>query len=120
MRRFAEAAKARIVVAEIAGKMAGFCIVHVERGQGGPMGYVVTLDVDPEHQGRGVARTMMAAVEDQCASAGCDAMFLHVFVGNLAAVRFYEGCGYVLSEREASFYGEGLDAEVWWKPLAAR
>ena len=40
MKRFAEAKKARVVVAEDNGAVVGFCIVHVERDG---LAYVVTL-----------------------------------------------------------------------------
>jgi len=111
MRRFAESKKARVVVAEWGEELVGFCIVHVERGG---VGYVVTLDVAAEHRGKGLARRLMERVE---AEAGCLSMMLHVFVGNDAAIGFYERMGYGLVGEAKGFYGAGVDALVYRKEL---
>ena len=114
MRRFAEARRARVVLAELRGEMVGFCIVHVEQGG---VGYVVTLDVAPEMRRRGLARLLMDRGEEAVREAGCGVMVLHVFEGNEAAVRFYERVGYRLVGRDVGFYGGGLDAMVYRKVL---
>jgi len=116
MRRFAEVKKARVVIAEENG-LAGFCIVHVERVDGGRVGYVVTLDVAVGFRRRGLAAELMRQVEAQAFEAGCGAMVLHVFVGNDGAIRFYERCGYERWARAEGFYGEGGDAWVYRKAL---
>jgi [ribosomal protein S18]-alanine N-acetyltransferase len=113
MKRFAEAKKARVVIAEEGG-LAGFCIAHVERGG---VGYVVTLDVAASFRRRGLAGELMRRVEGEVTEAGCGEMALHVFVGNAGAIRFYERIGYVRSERDVGFYGEGGDAWVYRKAL---
>jgi [ribosomal protein S18]-alanine N-acetyltransferase len=118
MRRFAEATKARVVVAEEGGGVVGFGIVHVEEGELGRAGYVVTLDVAVEHRRKGLAAGMMAELERQALGDGCGAMVLHVFTGNEAATRFYERGGFVRSHRARGFYGKGLDAWVYQKRLA--
>lgn len=116
MRRFAEAKKARVVIAEEDG-LAGFCIVHVERVEGGRVGYVVTLDVAEQWRRKGLAGELMRRVEAEAHEAGCWAMVLHVFVGNDGAIRFYERCGYERWEKAIGFYGEGGDAWVYRKAL---
>ena len=127
MRRFAEARKAIVLVAERVGRerpgLVGFVIVHVERGLAGQYGYVVTLDVAPEERRVGVAGRLMDAVEGRAAEAGARAMALHVYTENGSAVRFYEGRGYRRERLEAGFYGEAdgvrLDAYVYRKELSA-
>jgi len=114
MRRFAEAKRARVVLAEVAGELAGFCIVHVERGG---VGYVVTLDVAPLWRRHGLARMLMERGEAAAGEAGCGVMVLHVFPGNEGAVRFYERVGYELVGRDRGFYGDGVDALVYRKRL---
>jgi ribosomal-protein-alanine N-acetyltransferase len=116
MRRFAEAKRARVVLAEVAGELAGFCVVHVERGG---VGYVVTLDVAPSWRRQGLAAMLMERVEVQAREAGCGAMVLHVFDGNQGAVRFYERSGYELVGRDVGFYGDGVDAMVYRKALGS-
>lgn len=120
MRRFAEAKKARVVVAEIDDALAGFCIVHIEQAEHGSAAYIVTLDVAPEHRRKGIARALLLQSEMLSADAGCSMMALHVFTGNTEAVRFYEGAGFVRSHRVSGFYGDGIDALVYHKVLAAR
>ena len=118
MRRFAETRRARTVVWEEAGVLAGFCIVHVERSGSARTGYVVTLDVAKSHRRRGLARQMMLASEAAARADGCEWMLLHVSVDNAAAIRFYEGMGWTRRHTVEAFYGPGLDALVYGKPLA--
>lgn len=114
MRGVAEAAKARVVIAEEDG-LAGFCVAHVEPVEGGCVAYVVTLDVSPDWRRKGLAAELMRRVEDAAREAGCGAMALHVFVENKDAIRFYERCGFVRSRRAKGFYGEARDAWVYRK-----
>ena len=117
MKRFAEAKKARVVIAEEGEVMVGFVILHVEAEVEGRTGYVVTLDVDLAFRRRGIAALLMGEVEGQARAGGCVAVVLHVFVGKEAAVKFYARMGYARSHREEGFYGRGMDAWVYFKPL---
>ena len=58
-------------------RLAGCVWVEVR----GDRGYFGMLAVDPERQGRGLARLLIAAVEDHCLAAGC--RFLDISVVNL-------------------------------------
>jgi ribosomal-protein-alanine N-acetyltransferase len=118
MRRFAEAKKARVVIAEIDDEVVGFCIVHIEQAEHGRAAYIVTLDVAPEQRRKGIARSLMLQAEMLSADAGCTMMALHVFTGNTDAIRFYEGVGFLRSHRADGFYGDGLDALTYHKVLA--
>lgn len=116
MRRFAEAKHARVLVAETGIELAGFCIVHVERVAGGCVGYVVTLDVAEEFRRKGLARELMRRGEAEAVQAGCSEMLLHVFVGNMDAIRFYEKVGYARLRRAVAFYGHdprGKTVDGW-------
>jgi ribosomal-protein-alanine N-acetyltransferase len=117
MRRFAEAKKARVVLAEESGVLVGFVLLHLEDMEQGRAGYVVTLDVAPEHRRRGVAGQLMRAAESQARAEGCAAVVLHVFIGNGSAIRFYERIGFARLQREEDFYGPGMDAWVFHKRL---
>jgi ribosomal-protein-alanine N-acetyltransferase len=110
MRRFAEARRARVVIAEAACDMAGFGIVHVERAGAERVGYMVTLDVDERFRRQGVGQLLIEEMERQAAKAKCAALWLHVFEGNEAAIRFYERAGYRRVKKTAAFYGNGLNA----------
>jgi [ribosomal protein S18]-alanine N-acetyltransferase len=113
MRRFAEARKARVAIAEVDGTMVGFCIVHVHRGG---VGYVVTLDVAEQYRRHGVARMLMTQLEQ---TSGCTVMMLDVFVDNHTAVHFYKSMGYERIGIEEGYYGPGADAAVYRKMLQA-
>lgn len=119
MEAFAEARNAVAVVAETSGgAMAGFVIAHLERAPGGLRGYIVTLDVLPEHRHGGLGARLIGEVERRIQLAGARWMDLHVFTGNDGAVRFYERIGYERIGRKERFYGEvGLDAFVYRKAL---
>jgi [ribosomal protein S18]-alanine N-acetyltransferase len=113
MRAFAEAAGAVTVLAEQSEELAGFAIVQME----GRVGYVVTLDVAPAWRRCGLAGRLMREAEARVRAAGGVGMELHVFVGNVGAVRFYEGIGYGRVGLVEGFYGRGLDALVYGKRL---
>lgn len=117
MRRFAEARKARVLIAEEEDALVGFVILHVEDAVHGRVGYIVTLDVSPAYRRRGLAGFLMQEAERGALREGCLAVVLHVFTGNEAAIRFYEGCGFVRSYQEVDFYGPGMDAWVFSKQL---
>ena len=118
MRRFAEARRARVLIADDGGVIAGFCILHVEKTARGRAGYVVTLDVAPGYRRLGLARRLVGEGEAELRAEGCEAMLLHVHSGNAGAIRFYEAMGYERGHTVEAFYGEGLDAVVYRKRLA--
>jgi len=113
MRGFAEAQGAMSVLAVSEGNLVGFCVAQMED----QVGYVVTLDVAAPWRRKGVARSLMAALEEKVSVAGGRAMALHVFTGNQAAIRLYEGIGYGRVGTTEGFYGPGRDALVYGKRL---
>ena len=115
MRRFVTRRGAICLIAEAeGGEIAGFVIVHLERGA---RGYVVTLDVGEGWRRRGLAGTLMEAAEARVRAAGAGVMGLHVFTGNEGAVGFYEGRGYGRVGVVPGFYGRGGNAFVYRKEL---
>jgi ribosomal-protein-alanine N-acetyltransferase len=121
MREFAEEQNAVVRIAEKgSGEIVGFVIVHVERVVTGWRAYVVTLDVAAECRQKGLARRLMREVEACATVTGVRWMQLHVFTGNVGAIRFYERLGYQRISLKRGFYGEaGLDAFVYGKDLQA-
>jgi ribosomal-protein-alanine N-acetyltransferase len=117
MRRFAEAKKARVIIAEENDALVGFVILDIEDTEEARLGYIVTLDVSPEHRRRGLAGQLMQVAERESIREGCAAIVLHVFTGNEPAMRFYVGRGFVQSHIENDFYGRGMDAWVFHKLL---
>ena len=117
MRRFALKRGAVVVVSERDGVMVGFVMVNLERVGRDKVGYVTTLDVAPERRRSGLAGVLMGEAEAQVRAAGASAVVLHVFVGNIGAVGFYEQAGYERVGVEVGFYGEGMDGWVYRKGL---
>ena len=117
MRRFVMYRGAIVILAESAGKLAGFVVVHVIRRSNRKFGYIVTLDVASSHRRQGLAHTLVDAAEIRAAEAGADKMVLHVFDRNEPAVALYERQGYTRQEFCPGFYGENLDAWVHGKSL---
>ncbi len=95
----------------------GFCIVHLQPGEGGLQGYVVTLDVHPGGRKQGVATELMLLLQREARAAGATSMFLHVYDRNGPAIRLYERLGYRCEASIADFYGRGLHAFVYRRSL---
>jgi ribosomal protein S18 acetylase RimI-like enzyme len=98
------------VVGEISGRLVAAMMVGYE----GHRGWVNYLAVEPELQGHGLGRQMMAEAERLLAEVGCPKLNLQVRRGNVAAVAFYETLGY--SEDDVVSMGKRLirddDAEA--------
>src|ERR1700679_1108745 len=98
IQRFASEPGAVTLVAEDQDKLAGFFIAE-------PVGdavYIVTLDVSPDHQRRGLGRELLGRAERSFPAA--QRCVLHVFVGNETAIRFYEANEYRRTGEAKSFY----------------
>lgn len=63
-----------------------------------------SLIVDPRHQQRGIARTLLAAAEHAARSRGMQHMTLEVRPDNRAAVRLYQQSGYVVLKNIENYY----------------
>lgn len=61
--------------------------------------YEVVWWVDPDAQGHGAGKALLAAIEPACAAKGCKAIqMVHLASSPPQAAAIYERCGYVLSE----------------------
>lgn len=118
MQRYVEVENAWVVVAESAGAIAGFCIVHREEMRGAKVGYVITIDVADAFRRRGIGERMLRDGEAWIAGLGGVAMLLHVYAKNAGAIHFYERSGYERAAEEEDFYGPGADALLYWKRLS--
>jgi ribosomal-protein-alanine N-acetyltransferase len=96
-----------------AGKAAGFIVVY-----GGPIGHVITIDVDPTARRTGVGSLMLQAAEERLRAAGSRAVGLETAVDNLTALSFYKRHGYSVIRTWPRYYSNGVDALVMKKELA--
>lgn len=60
----------------------------------------------------GVARALLAAVDDQAAAGGAERLLLEVRDDNVAARDFYEKAGFAEIARREGYYRDGTDAVV--------
>lgn len=73
-----------------AGRLAG--VVYVETREN--RGYFGMLSVDPQHQGRGLGRTLVRAAEAYCREAGCDVLDIDVVDLRTELPGFYAALGF--------------------------
>jgi ribosomal-protein-alanine N-acetyltransferase len=85
---FATVHRGEIVVAEVGGAVAGFA--GTELGDN----YISDVWVSPDHEGRGVATALIAAVEKVIAGRGFDCFEIEVLSANERALRLYRHLGY--------------------------
>ncbi len=100
--RAVENNNALMLIAEKDGRPAGFIWFCEEmdddvllREDARRHGYITDLFVLPEFRGQGVARALMAAVEQRCRALGLDRLRVGAIGANQPARRFYEARGYV-------------------------
>lgn len=90
------------LVEEDGGRIAGYAILNLETGE------LDAAFVDPAHQGRGIARRLLGAIDDLALQHGLRRLFLS---SSLNAVPIYERAGYVALRREIYPHHSGLRLE---------
>jgi ribosomal-protein-alanine N-acetyltransferase len=102
------------LLAEAAGSLAGFILATVRDDSG----YLITIDVHPQHRRSGLGSRLLTAAEDRLRAAGVHAILLEVAVDNAPAIAFYQRHGYSTLRRLPQYYSTGADAFRMVKPLA--
>ncbi|MFN8018250.1 MAG: ribosomal protein S18-alanine N-acetyltransferase [Acidimicrobiales bacterium] len=78
-------------------------------------GHVATIAVDPEWQGRGIARCLLRELVRAAMDLGIEQMTLEVRVSNLVAQHLYQSFGFVPGGARKAYYADnGEDALVMW------
>ncbi|WP_426440955.1 GNAT family acetyltransferase [Bradyrhizobium genosp. P] len=78
----------------LAGRHSGAIVATAMVGHDGHRGWVYYVAVDPDHQGKGLGRIVMSAVEDWLRKAGVPKLQLLVRRENAKASGFYQSLGY--------------------------
>ena len=78
------------IVAEGPGSLVGAVALDIAESRG----HFAMLAVDPHHQGRGIGRMLMSAIDDHCRSEGCTTLDIEVVNLREELPSFYEGFGY--------------------------
>lgn len=86
------------LVAEEGGAVAGYIVLEppTPLASNAHVLHVAGLAVDPEHQRRGIARTLLEAGIDRARERGARRVTLRVLAPNTGARALYERCGFVV------------------------
>jgi len=114
-RHFLAAPQASLIVAEEAGKFAGYVLVlYPPRTQ---LARLYSIAVDPHISGRGIGPKLLAAAEVAAKRRGRRTMRLEVHEDNKRAIARYEKSGYRLFGRHHEYYDDRGHALRFEKPL---
>jgi ribosomal protein S18 acetylase RimI-like enzyme len=92
------------------GTVEGAIAATAMAGYDGHRGNVYYLAVDPDEQGRGYGRQIMARVEEALGALGCPKVNVMIRSANLAVAGFYQALGYQASD--VVLYGRRLIADA--------
>lgn len=81
------------------------------------VGKIITIDVAPAAQHSGMGTELIAGVERELKSAGCDYVSLEVAVDNDPALRFYKKHGYSVLKVLPRYYLDSIDGLLMGKRL---
>ena len=95
-----------VLIARTSWEMAGFAIMQF----GEHAAHLNLLAVAPRHQRRGVARRLMAWLEESALTAGTFGITLELRATNTAGRAFYTALGYREIERIGGYYERSEDA----------
>jgi ribosomal-protein-alanine N-acetyltransferase len=73
---------------------------------------LLRIAVRPQHQGRGIAASLMEVAQANARSVGASTMFLEVEHDNVAALALYGDTGFRTVARRNNYYGTGRHAEI--------
>jgi ribosomal protein S18 acetylase RimI-like enzyme len=107
-RRFLGLASARVIVAEVDRKLAGYVLVLYRANSAAARLY--SIGVGAEFRRRGLARLLSAAAERDAVCRRRDSMQLEVRADDRGAIALYETAGYRRCGRSPGYYGGRVDA----------
>jgi len=100
--------RAAVLVYEAGGRVVGAAVVLYRRNA--RRARIYSLVVDPAQRGRGIARQLLIAVEEDARARHCEALQLEVRPDNAPALHLYHQLGYAITQRVAHFYEDGSSA----------
>ncbi|MBI2683124.1 MAG: GNAT family N-acetyltransferase [Acidobacteriales bacterium] len=114
LREFLELPASFALVDEDNSHVAGFIVATVVE----EAGYIITIDVHPDHRRTGLGSRLLTAAESRLSAAHVEAILLEVAVDNEAAIAFYKRHGFQMLRRLPQYYSTGDDAWRMAKPLS--
>jgi len=92
-------------------RLAGIVICKLEPHRGGPLrGYIAMLATKERHRGKGIAKTLVSKAIDLMISKDADEIALETEETNTAAMKLYEGLGFLRSKKLHRYYLNGNSA----------
>lgn len=114
-RRLVASPSAAVVVAEVQGEVAGYCVLLFRAGTKGARLY--SLATASIHAGRGIGQRLMAAAERESRERGKNSLRLEVREDNQRAISIYERAGFRRTGARNEYYEDGMTAVRMTKPV---
>lgn len=115
LRLFLRLPGAKCLVAEAAGRIAGFILAEHE----GERAHLITIDVLAAERRRRVGTALLLAIEQAVAARGARQVTLETATDNHVAIAFWQKHGYRTVGVLKNYYLDRLDAYSMHKPLPA-
>lgn len=94
------------LVAKVNGEIVGFIIGAIYAEKNLQIGHILTLDVSPNYQRKGVAQKLLQEIEKIFKEKNVKTCQLEVREDNIAALRLYEKLGYKKVAVLKGYYGD--------------
>lgn len=107
-RRFLEMPRDRLIVAELNGQLAGYCLVLMNAAT--RLARIYSIAVSPDARGRGIGEKLVQEAEREAVDAGRIVMRLEVRDDNDAAIALYRRLGYRQFGTYRDYYEDHGDA----------
>jgi len=102
-------------IVSLIGEADGQAIAYAQLRQtpGSPHGDIelARFYVDRDYHGRGIAQSLMDAVDDRCRILGGTMLWLGVWERNARAIAFYKKCGFVQRSTQPFLLGSDLQTD---------
>ncbi len=103
------------VIVEVNGDKAGYATFFEDDRR--RRARLITIAVKPDHRNRGLAKAMLAFLEEEMRRLGLRTVSLEVGATNVPAMNLYLSNGYRFGGRMPNYYGKGKDALYMEKSL---
>ena len=108
LRRLIASPSATVLIAEMAGAVAAYCILLFRTNSA--VARLYSLAVTSQHAGRGLGRALLGAAEQDAVLRGRRLLRLEVRADNARAVALYQKAGFRLIGNTPGYYGDGMSA----------
>ncbi|MGF3522061.1 MAG: ribosomal protein S18-alanine N-acetyltransferase [Candidatus Bathyarchaeia archaeon] len=88
-------------------QLAGFIIGTIEFDRSASVGHILTIEVAPNFQRKGIAQKLLQSIEAIFRAQAITACYLEVREDNTAALKLYEKAGYKKEAKLANYYPSG-------------